>query len=255
MPRALCQYRAVGATNPLDVVTSSVQVPVPGAELDVLVVGSAAAGAWPAILMIHENRGMVPYMVAVAADLAAAGYRVVAPDLLSRIGGTASFADDPTSVSTRQIDNDTHVADLRVVYDSMEAAGSPPAVVGFCFGAEMGWQLITQRTPRGAVLYYGIGPEPEATRRITSPVYAVYAQDDPRVNATLAGLTPALADSECEFTLESYPGTKHAFHDRSRPERFDAAAADFVWQRTLTYLDKLFDRDRLFDRDGPFDRA
>lgn len=194
------------------------------------------------ILMIHENRGLVPYMVAVAEDLARAGYRVVAPDLLSRIGGTARFADDPTGVTTRQIESSAHLADLAAVFDTIvEADGAPPVVVGFCFGAEMGWSLITERKPRGAVLYYGIGPDPEQADRIGCPVYAVYAEDDPRVNDTFEPLGRVLATSQIPVVAESYPGTKHAFHDRSRPERFNPAAAEVVWTRTLEFLDQLFD--------------
>lgn len=196
------------------------------------------------ILMIHENRGLVPYMVAVAEDLARAGYRVVAPDLLSRIGGTAAFAHDPSSVTTRQVESATHQADLSAVFDTITAEeGQAPAVVGFCFGAEMGWSLITERTPRGAVLYYGIGPDPRNVARIACPVYAVYAEDDPRVNDTFEPLGRALAAATVPIVAESYPGTKHAFHDRTRPDRFHAAAAGAVWARTLHFLAELFDTD------------
>ncbi len=192
--------------------------------------------------MIHENRGLVPYMVAVAEDLARAGFRVVVPDLLSRIGGTSEFADDPTAVTTRQIASSTHVADLAAVYDAVvDEEEAAPVVVGFCFGAEMGWRLITERTPRGAVLYYGIGPDPEEVENIACPVYAVYAEDDPRVNDTFDPLGKALAKARAPVVAESYPGTKHAFHDRFRPDRFNPAAAAAVWARTLEFLEQLFD--------------
>jgi len=213
-----------------------------GASIQVLTV-APSPDPGRTILMIHENRGLVPYMVAVAEDLARAGYRVVAPDLLSRIGGSAEFADDPTAVSTRQIRSSSHLADLAAVYDTvMDEEGAAPVVVGFCFGAEMGWSLITERTPRGAVLYYGIGPDPAKVGEIACPVYAVYAEDDPRVNDTFEPLGRALASAPAPVVAESYPGTKHAFHDRFRPDRFNPSAATAVWARTLEFLDRLFDR-------------
>lgn len=194
------------------------------------------------VLMIHENRGMVPYMLAVAEELAEAGYRVVAPDLLSRIGGTHAYADDPTSVTTRQIDSATHLRDLTAVYDAIVSAeGETPAVVGFCFGAEMGWSLITERRSQGAVLFYGIGPSPESVGKIASPIYAVYAEDDPRVNDTFATLGVELAKLDAPYLVESFRGTKHAFHDRTRPDRFHPACAAIVWERTLEFLAGLFD--------------
>lgn len=215
-------------------------VAVPGATLEVWI-AEPQPGSEHQVLLIHENRGMVPYMVMVTEELAAAGYRVVAPDLLSRLGGTDKFADDPTAVSTRQIEAKTHVADLLTVYDQMVEAGSIPAIFGLCFGGEMGWQLITHRRPRGAVLFYGIGPTPEAAAAIDCPVFAVYAEDDPRVNATLDSLTAALAGASGPFILESYPGTRHAFHDRTRPERFNARAAEVAWRHALDFLEDLFD--------------
>ena len=172
-------------------------------------------------------------MVDVAEALAESGYRVVAPDLMSRIGGTAAHIDDP-STTTRMIESDTHLSDLVAVYDWLAAETPRITVVGFCFGGEMGWRLITARMPESAVLFYGIGPD--AAADIRCPLYAVYAQDDPRVNDTFPELAAPLADSEIEFTIESYPGTKHAFHDHTRPDRYHERAAAEVWRRTLDYL-------------------
>ena len=217
--------------------TGRVDLPVDEEVLDVLVVEPESDGPWPTILLIHENQGLVPYMIDVAEAMAEAGYRVVAPDLMTRIGGTAAHIDD-RATTTRTIESETHVADLVAVYDWLAAEASSITVVGFCFGAEMGWRLITERTPDSAVLYYGIGPDPGAAADIRCPVYAVYAQDDPRVNDTLAELFEAMSNAKIHFVLESYPGTKHAFHDHTRPERYHAAAAAVVWDRTLAYLDE-----------------
>ncbi len=215
----------------------SITVPGAGIELSAVEAEATDTDRIP-ILLIHENRGLVPYMIGEITRLTERGHRVVAPDLLTRIGGTAAYADDPTSVSTRAIDGDTHVADLVAAYDWMASSEPRLAVVGFCFGAEMGWRLLERRTPELAVLWYGICPDPGAVSATRTRVFATYAQDDPRVNDTLGALCDALAWSDTDITLESYPGTRHAFADHTRPERHDPAAAAEMWRRTIEFLDR-----------------
>ena len=213
-----------------------ITVPGDGTELS----GLEAAGSDPdriPILLIHENRGLVPYMVDEITRFAERGHRVVAPDLVTRLGGTAAYADDPTSISTRAIENRVHVADLIATYDWMAASEQRLAVVAFCYGAEMGWQLITHRTPELAVLWYGIGPDPVDAVQIRSRVLATYAQDDPRVNDTLPTLCQALENSATDITLVSFPGTRHAFADHTRLERHHPAAAAEMRRQTFEFFD------------------
>ena len=214
----------------------TIVVPGSGVDLDAVEAEGSDPGRIP-IFLIHENRGLVPYMLDEIDRLASRGHRVIAPDLLTRVGGTAAQAHDPTSVTTRAIPSETHVADLVAAYDWMAEREDRLAVVGFCFGAEMGWQLVTHRTPDRAVLWYGIGPEPESVPRIRSKVYAAYAEDDDRVNDTLPSLCRALEHSSADITLESFPGTRHAFADHTRSERYHSGAADRLWGRTLDFLD------------------
>ena len=215
----------------------SITVPGDGVALEALEATTTDSDRIP-ILLIGENRGLVPYMVDEITRLAERGHRVVAPDLLTRIGGTAAHAHDPTSASTRQIEPDTHVADLIAAYDWMAESESSLAVVGFCFGAEMGWRLLEHRSPELAVLWYGICPHPAAVSITGTRVLATYAQDDPRVNDTLPELCDALAWSGADITLESYPDTLHAFADHTRPERHHPAAAAEMWRRTTRFLDQ-----------------
>lgn len=215
----------------------SVTLPGAGVELSAIEGRGRDADRVP-VFLIHENRGLVPYMIDEIDRLADRGHRVIAPDLLTRVGGTAAYAGDPTSVSTRTIDETTHVADLLAAYDWMAEAESRLAVVGFCFGAEMGWHLLAERTPQLAVLWYGICPDPAAVATTGTRVLAAYAQTDPRVNETLPALCDALAHSRADVTLESYPGTRHAFADHTRPDRHHPAAAERMRRRTLEFLDQ-----------------
>lgn len=209
-----------------------------GAGRALRVVDAAPAGLDPAtaILFVHENRGLVPYMREVIGALASLGHRVVAPDLLSRLGGTGEV--DP-GTTTRAIASETHVADLLAVADAVAADDRTArwAVVGFCFGAEMGWHVVCAREPSAAVLLYGIGRDAEASSRIRCPVYAVYAEDDDRVNSTLDPTLEGLRDGAADYVVESYPGTRHAFHDHHRRERFHPGAAVEVWRRLVWFLD------------------
>ena len=190
------------------------------------------------LLFIHENRGLVPYMLDVCDDLARAGYRVVAPDLLTRLGGTAKYSRDPDWVTTREIDDAVQLSDLIEVYDIVDREGSIDAVVGLCFGAEMGWALITARHPVRAVLLYGCGPELGDVPQITTEVLAVYASDDDRVNGGFPALGRALLAAEAPVTAISYPHTRHAFHDHNRPDRYSPIAAAHVWGEVLGFLDR-----------------
>jgi dienelactone hydrolase len=102
----------------------------------------------------------------------------------------------------------------------------------------MGWQLLAHRTPDLAVLWYGICSDPTAVASTRARVLATYAQHDPRVNDTLPALCDALARSDTDITLESYPDTLHAFADHTRPERHHPAAAASMWRRTIEFLDR-----------------
>ena len=215
-------------------------ITIPGAGIDLRALeADAADDERIPIFLIGENRGLVPYMIDEITRLSERGHRVVAPDLLSRIGGTDAHADDPTSVSTRQVDDDLHVADLLAAYDWMTAREPRLAVVGFCFGAEMGWRLLEHRSPDRAVLWYGICPNPAGVAGTRTRVLATYAQDDPRVNDTLPALCATLARSEADITLQSYPHTLHAFADHTRSERHHPEAAAVMWRRTEAFLDAI----------------
>jgi carboxymethylenebutenolidase len=184
------------------------------------------AGRRP-ILFIHENRGLSPYIMAVLDDLSAEGFETHAPDLLHRL----SEREDPMSVTTRHVPEDIHELDLLDVFDTMEVT---PVLLGLCFGAEMGWRLAVKRRPGAAALVYGVAPADVS--ELSCPVFAAYAEDDARVNEGVPELCRQVAAMDVPYRMMSYPGTLHAFHDRTRPERFRAAAADALWSDLLDFL-------------------
>jgi dienelactone hydrolase len=184
----------------------------------------------PPILFIHENRGLSAYIMAVLDALSAEGFETHTPDLLHRV----EPGYDPTTVTTvttRDITEDTHERDLLDVFDHMAVA---PVLVGLCFGAEMGWRVAVKRLPKAAALVYGVAPTDIA--QLACPVFAAYAEDDDRVNEGLAGVCAQLSASSVTYRIASYPGTLHAFHDHTRPERFHAGAAAALWADLLEFL-------------------
>jgi dienelactone hydrolase len=181
----------------------------------------------PPILFIHENRGLSAYIMAVLDDLSAEGFETHAPDLLHRV----ERGYDPTTVTTREIPEDTHERDLLDVFDHMSEA---PVLVGLCFGAEMGWRVAVNRRPVAAALIYGVAP-PDISE-LDCPVFAAYAEDDERVNEGLARLCRQLSASTVDYRVASFPRTLHAFHDHTRPERFHAGAAAALWADLLDFL-------------------
>lgn len=188
----------------------------------------------PPILFLHENRGLSPYIMAVLDDLSAEGFETHAPDLLHRLltrGPAGTTANHPTEMTTRDVPEDTHVLDLLDVFDAMPET---PVLVGLCFGAEMGWRLAVKRRPVAAALIYGVAP-PDVSE-LACPVFAAYAEHDDRVNFGVAKVCRQLSASSLSYRIASYPGTFHAFHDHTRPERFHPAAAAGLWKDLLGFL-------------------
>lgn len=186
-----------------------------------------------AIVMIHENRGLTSYMRDVQQQLGAQGYRVVAPDLMHRIES------NDIESSTRSLPMERHVTDIRRCLDWVEGMHHVTAValVGFCFGAEAAMLASLDRSElRCVVAWYGIPPDPADAPRMRSPLLLMLAEEDDRVNRHVGPFLESLERTDRDFVAESYPGTRHAFHDWTRPERFNPAAATVAWQRCIDFL-------------------
>lgn len=192
----------------------------------------AAPEGWsggPALVMVHENKGLTDYMRAMASELAGLGYAVLAPDLMSRIG-------DPEA-TTRALPMGQHVADIVAALDHLEQQADRVALVGFCFGAEAAMLAALDRAELAAVVaWYGIPPRPEDTSRLTAPLLLMLAADDDRVNRHVPAFLDGLAAEHSDYVVESFPGTLHAFHDRTRPERHHPAAAEAAWAEQERFL-------------------
>ena len=206
-------------------------------------------GAWAApedptasVLVIHENRGLTPHFYDLVGRFAADGYAALAVDLLSREGGTASFADPaaaPAALGAAPVDR--LLADLRAGLDEQNRRnpGLALAAVGFCFGGGMAWNLLDAGEARLAAVvpFYGPAPQNPDFGDADAAVLGVYAELDDRVNASRAAAEQALAAAGLTYEIRTFPGVDHAFFNDTGP-RYDEQAATEAYAAVLDWFDQ-----------------
>jgi len=197
-----------------------------------------ALGKLPGIVVVHENRGLNPYIEDVGRRCAVDGFISIAPDALTPLGGYPGN-DDEGRTMQRKRDRNEMLEDFIAAYDYLK--GHPDCngnigVVGFCFG---GWisNMMAVRIPTldAAVPYYGSQPSAEDTAKIKAPLMLQYAGLDKRVNAGWPSYEEALKDNKKEYVAHIYPDVNHGFHNNTTP-RYDEAAADLSWKRTIAFF-------------------
>ena len=211
------------------------------------------SGKAPAVVVIHENRGLTDWVRSVADQLAEAGYIVIAPDLLSGMapggGKTSDFPDeDAAREGIYNLTPDQVTADLNAVADyvaKLPAASGKVAVAGFCWGGTQTFRFATNRADLAAAfVFYGTGPESkDAIAKIQCPVYGFYGGDDARVGATVPKSAELMKEAGKTYEPVTYEGAGHGFMrsgeepNASEPNR---KARDEGWLRWKTLLQKVF---------------
>ena len=202
------------------------------------------SGAWAAadnpkgaVIVVHENRGLTDHIRAVAGRFAGDGYSALAPDLLSRAGGTAGVPDATTALGA--ISTADLVTDLRSTMTELRtrANGAALAAVGFCFGGGMVWQLLNSGPSdlKAAVPFYGPSPDDPTFAGATAAVLGVFAEQDARVNAGRDKLDQALTAAGLTHEFVTEPGADHAFFNDTGARYNPTAAAD-AYQRVLSWF-------------------
>ena len=200
----------------------------------------ARAGKAPGVVVIHENRGLNPYIEDVARRLAAAGYVAFAPDALAPVGG---YPGDETRAREMfgKLDQAKTVEDIMAAYPTLQArpeCNGKIGAVGFCMGG-LYTNVMATRVPelRAAVPYYGPPPSNLGdAAKIKAPMLVQLAENDNFVNSKWPAWEEALKANKVSYTMKMYPGTQHGFHNDTTP-RYDEAAAKLSWQRTLDFFD------------------
>jgi carboxymethylenebutenolidase len=199
-----------------------------------------ASGKLPAIVVIHENRGLNPYIEDVARRLAVLNFVAFAPDALTPVGGYPGDEDKARDMfakldaAKRTEDLMTAVTVLKAHPDSSGKIGA----VGFCFGGGI-VNAMAVRFPdlAGGVPFYGSQPAAADVAKIKAPLLVQYASNDERINAGWPAYEAALKANGVRYEMHMYPGTEHGFHNDTTP-RYNEAAAKLAWQRTVDFFNK-----------------
>lgn len=198
-----------------------------------------AKGKLPAVLVIHENRGLNPYVEDVVRRLALANFVAFAPDALTPVGGYPGDEDTARKLFAAQ-DAKKREVDL---YQAAQVLKARPeagrlGAVGFCFGGTICNMLATRMPDLAAsVPYYGRQPAAADVANIKAPLLIHYASEDENVNKGWPVYEEALKVNNVRYTMHMYPNTQHGFHNDTTP-RFDEAAAKLSWQRTLDFFNQ-----------------
>lgn len=192
-----------------------------------------------AVMVIHENRGLTDHIRDVARQVALAGYRTVAPDFLSPSGGTPAD-EDAARDAIGKLDLGKSVADAVAMLDELArgSRGSKVGALGFCWGGAFVNRLAVAAGDKldSGVVYYGPAPDPTEAARVQAPLMIHVPELDDRVKATAWPWVEALRKAGKPVTAYNYPGANHAFNNDTSEERYDKAAADLAWKRTLRFF-------------------
>ncbi len=199
---------------------------------------SGSESPLPTVLVIHENRGLNPYIEDVVRRVAKAGYIGFGPDGLSPLGGYPG-SDDEGREMQRSLDGAKLMEDFFAGYEYLRDREDTTSVgcVGFCYGGGVCNALaVAYPDLAGSVPFYGRQPQAEDVAQIRAPLMIHYAGLDERINSGWDDYENALIENQKKFSVHFYPDVNHGFHNDTTP-RYDEAAATLAWDRTLNFFD------------------
>jgi carboxymethylenebutenolidase len=201
----------------------------------------SGAGPFPAVLVIHENRGLNPYIEDVARRAATEGFLALAPDGLSPVGGYPGNDDDGRTLQAGldQAKLRTDMVNSARYLKSLALSTGKLGVTGFCWGGgTTNFLAVTLGTEmKAGVPFYGAAAETARVAEIKAPLLIQYAENDERINAMWPAFEAALKAAGAQYEMHMYPGTQHGFHNNSTP-RYNEAAAKLAWDRTIAFFKK-----------------
>ena len=197
------------------------------------------AGPFPTVLVIHENRGLNPYVEDVARRAAVEGFLALAPDGLAPIGGYPGNDDDGRAMQ-KTLDQAKLRRDMVNSAEFLKAhalSSGKLGATGFCWGGgTTNFLAVTLGDGLHAgAPFYGRAPDSADVAKIRAPMQIHYAENDDRINAMRPAYEAALKANNVPYEMHTYPGTRHGFHNYSTP-RHDEAAATLAWQRTIDFF-------------------
>jgi carboxymethylenebutenolidase len=224
-----------------DLVTERVTWAVAGGEMKGYLARPSKPGKYPAVVVIHENRGLNPHIEDVVRRAAKAGYIALGPDALSLLGGTPENADEARGMFAKldaSQNTANFVAAVPYLQQRVDCSGKV-GCVGFCWGGAMANQMAVHAPNlKAAVAFYGRQAAVEDVPKIKAALQLHYAETDERINAGISAYEEALKTAGVNYELFMYKGVDHAFHNDTSAARYNEAAAKLAWERTLQFFGK-----------------
>ena len=201
-------------------------------------------GKYPAIVVIHENRGLNDHTRDVARRFAAEGFVALAIDALSRKGGTAAM-DTPEKVReafgaipATDVMSDLN-AGLSYLNSHQNVKKNKLASIGFCWGGARSFMLSTETNKlAAAIVFYGTAPTDELLAKVHCPVFGFYGETDERITSVVPKVSETMKKLGKSYEYKIYPGAQHAFFNDTNQQRYNAEAAKDAWTQALTFLRK-----------------
>jgi carboxymethylenebutenolidase len=222
-----------------ELITEFIKYPAATGDMRAYLAVPEKGNKFPAVIVIHENRGLVPHIQDVTRRMAKEGFLALAPDALSPVGGTPEDISNVRELF-QKLNNEETVKNFVAAVKYLEThpkSNGKVGCTGFCWGGTLTNQVaVNSPDLDAAVPYYGTQPSAEEVARIKAPVMAHYAENDARVNAGIPAFEEALKKNNLEYQIFTYPGTGHAFNNDTNPDRYNAEAAKLAWSRTVAFF-------------------
>jgi len=241
LPLLECNYAKAAQIEANDkrLETSRVTYKSAAGEVKAYMARPKGKGKLPAIVVVHENRGLNPHIEDVARRAAVAGYLAIAPDGLSTLGGTPADNDAARDAFAKadpvRVANDI-IAAVPYVASHPECTGKVGSV-GFCYGGGIAMRCaVDVQGLSAAVAFYGRQLTAEQTAKVKVPLLLHYAGDDANIDAGIHDFRVALDANKVAYSLNMYPGTGHGFHNDTSEARYNKEAATLAWHRSIDFF-------------------
>jgi carboxymethylenebutenolidase len=241
LPLLEVNYAHAAITNEDELFTERITYTGINGDMQAYVARPKKDKKYPAVIVIHENRGLNAHIEDVTRRAAKAGFLAIAPNALSSLGGTPENADEARA-KFQQLKAEDNLQNFIKVFDYLPTrkdCNGKFGCVGFCWGGAMSNNLaVNVPSLRAAVAFYGRQPAATDVVKIKSAIQLHYGEMDEGVNKGITAYEEALKINNIKYELYMYAGAQHAFHNDTAPTRYNEAAAKLAWQRTIDFFNK-----------------
>ena len=223
-----------------DLHTEFVTYPTPTHQMRAFLARPVEKKKYPAVIVIHENRGLQPHIMDVNKRMAKEGFLSLAPDALSPVGGTPEGDSDKAIPMLRELDMEQTKKNFAAAVQYLKThplSNGKVGCTGFCWGGAMTNHVaVASPDLNAAAPYYGSTPAPGDVPKIKAPIMAHFAENDERINQGIPAFEEALKRAKHDYRIYVYKGTGHGFNNDTNPGRYHEEAAKQAWERTVTFF-------------------